>query len=154
MKRNRLEELMSAVAFAEAGEFEKAREILKRRKVLLAASERTLNDNIFKFALNICKRVDANLDILCLGKPGPELKKFASMFEKEAILCTIARRDGCMRKAILDYTERRSEILFVVVGSEPELDIECEARERALSDVWRRLRCPLVVVTKEMPSEA
>ena len=158
MIRDRIEEIMSAITFAEAGEPEKAMEFLKDRKtVLLAVSERFLDKNVLKYAMNISRRIEAGIDILYLAGPdakNPELEDFASSAEKDGIRCRIVHREGCMKKAILDYTEKRSGILFTVVGSTPELDIECRA-EGSLSDAWKRLKCPLVVVSKNaMPSTA
>jgi len=151
--QDRFQELMSAITFAEAGEHEKAREILKERKtVLLAVSEKMFDGNALKFVLQISKRIEACIDMLYLAKSGadnPELEEFKSKAEKEGIRCRVMKKDGCMKKAILDYTEKKSEILFVVVGSTPELEVECKAGEKSLSNAWRRLKCPLVVVSKD-----
>jgi len=144
---------MSAITFAEAGEHEKAREILNERKtLLLAVSERMFDGNALKYVMHLSKRIEAGIDILYLTKSdaeNPELEDFVSRAEKEGIRCRIEKRDGCMKKAILDYTEKKSEILFVVVGSTPELEVECRAGEKSIANAWRRLKCPLVVVSKD-----
>jgi K+-sensing histidine kinase KdpD len=153
------EDIMSATAFAEAGEHEKAREILKGRKtVLLAISDRMFDRNAFKYALNISERIDASLEILYITESGEEkvrLRDFLSEVEKEGFRFSLVMEKGCVKKAILNYTEKRRDVVFVIVGSTPELDIECKIDERTLSDAWKRLKCPLVVVSKgEMPSLA
>ncbi len=157
--RKELEDIFASVAFAEAGEHETAKEILKGKKtILLAVSDMVFDKSVLKYALNISKRIEAGMDILYLTKSeakNKDLKEFVSEIEKEGIRCSVVTRDGCMKKAILDYTEKRREILFVIVGSTPELDIECKTGEKALSDAWKKMKCPLVVVSKgEMPSVA
>lgn len=156
---DRFDDLMSAISFAEAGEHEKAKELLKGRDtVLLAISERMVDRHVMKYALNLSKRIEAGIDILYLTKSdaiNPLLEAFMSEARKKDIDCSLVRKEGCMKKAILDYTGKKREILFVIVGSTPELDIECKTGEKSLSEAWKRLKCPLVVVSKSgMPELA
>jgi hypothetical protein len=152
MNMDRFDDLMSAISFAEAGEHEKARELLKGRDtVLLAVSERVIDRNVLKYALNLSKRIEAGIDILYLTKSGeknPLLEAFMSEAREKGIDCSLVKKEGCIKKAILDYTEKKKEVLFVIVGSTPELDIECKTGEKSLSEAWKRLKCPLVVVSK------
>jgi len=159
MNRDRFDDLMSAISFAEAGEHEKAKELLKSRDtVLLAVSERMVDGHVMKYALTLSKRIEAGIDILYLTKSdatNPLLEAFMSEARKKDIDCSLVRKEGCMKKAILDYTGKKKEILFVIVGSTPEMDIECKTGEKSLSEAWKRLKCPLVVVSKSgMPELA
>lgn len=123
--------------------------------MLLAISDRMFDRNTLKYALNVSERTDANLEILYVTpfeKERSGLKSFLSEVEKEGFRFSLVMKTGCMKQAILDYTDKRNEILFVIVGSKLELDIECKTSEKSLSDAWKRLKCPLVVVSKgEMP---
>jgi hypothetical protein len=159
MNMDRFDDLMSAISFAEAGEHEKAKELLKGRDiVLLAVSERVVDPHALKYALSLSKRIEAGIDLLYLAKPdakNPMLETFMSDARRMNIACTLVRKEGCMKKAILDYTGKKKEILFVIVGSTQELDIECKAGEKSLSEAWKKLKCPLVVVSKSgMPELA
>ena len=156
--RKEWEKIFASVAFAEAGEFETAQEMVKgRKKVLLALSERLVNNDVLKYALSLSKRIEADIDILYLAGPRAEnsyLNEFVSTSEREGVSCTVQKRQGCMKKAILDYTEKRKEILFVIVGTESELAMECEIDETTFSKAWKKLRCPLVVVSKGITPSA
>jgi hypothetical protein len=151
---------MSAVTFAQAGEQEEARRLMKGKdKVLVAVSDVSFDTSVFSYALNICKRTSTCLDILYLTKAElhmDEINAFMSKASPDGISCSVVKKDGCMKQAILDYTTKKKEILFVVVGTTPELDIECKTGEKSLSEAWKKLKCPLVVVSKggEMPSVA
>jgi hypothetical protein len=155
----KFDDIMSAISFAEAGDFDRAREFMRgRNSILLAISDMFFEVDVLKYALNLSKRIKANIDILYLTRVEAhicELEEFMKTALKDEISCRLFKKEGCMKKAILDYTAKRREIIFVVVGSTPELDIECASGGKSLSDAWRQLQCPLVVVTKsDMPSMA
>ncbi len=159
MNMDRFDDLMSAISFAEAGEHEKAKELLKGRDtVLLAVSERVVDSHALKYAINLSSRIKSGIDVLYLTKSDsthPLLQTFLSEADRMGICCLLVRKEGCMKKAILEYTNRKKEILFVIVGSTPELDIECKTGEKSLSEAWKKLKCPLVVVSKSgMPELA
>lgn len=63
--KRKIEDLMSAVSFAEEGEFETARELMKEdRRVLLAVRKGQIDRKTFRYAVNTCKRIGASLDVL------------------------------------------------------------------------------------------
>jgi hypothetical protein len=159
MNSERFDELMSAATFAQAGEHEEARKILRGKdSVLLAVSDVFFDSTVFSYALNICKRTEAGLAILYLTRTEMhrnEIHEFMARASGEGITCRVIKKDGCMKQAILDYTTKNKAILFVVVGTTPELDIECKTGEKSLSEAWKKLKCPLVLVSKgDMPSVA
>ncbi len=148
----RIENALSAVSFAEEAEFETAREMMKEeRRVLLALREYRIDEKTLKYALNTCKRVKANLDILYVSASGavaPIVEHFLPLLEKEGIVYRLIQKSGCLKQAIIDYTTSKKEILFVVIESSDSLDVDCAGTERRLSESWKNLRCPLVVVSE------
>jgi pyruvate/2-oxoglutarate/acetoin dehydrogenase E1 component len=155
---HQFEDIMAASAFAEGGVFETAREMLRgRQKVLLVLTGKDSDRKSFKYAFNICKRIDTGLEILYIS--GSEIAGLLDQFEgelkKEGIAFEIIQVAGCIKEAIINHTEKKRNIQLVVIESSDILDIECEKDNRMLSKAWERLKCPLVVVSKnEVPSPA
>lgn len=148
----KIEDMMSAISFAEEGEFDTARRMLKEeRRVLLAVKDGQIERRSLKYALNTCKRIGAHLDILYVaedeagGAVDSLITGFCSDIEKEGIRCEVIRNTGCLKRLVIDHTKARKDILFVVIESVEAADMEC-GRDKRLSDSWDDLRCPLVVV--------
>jgi K+-sensing histidine kinase KdpD len=151
-----IEDSMAAVSFAEEGQYESAEKLFKReRRVLLALKEGHLDPKTLKYALNSAMRIGAKLDVLYVsapdaGSPDGEsaLREFESELRRAGVTFRVNRRTGCLKQEIIDYTNREHEILFVVVESPGSLDRDCN-RSSVLTELWKNLRCPLVVVTDE-----
>lgn len=150
MKRisKRFEDMMAASAFAEVGEFEIAKQILREnRRVLLALRKEHISEKTLLYALNACKRIGKGLDILFISHdefiPG-ELEDFINRLNSEGINYTLIRKEGCLKKEIIDYVKEKKTIDFVVIESSEDLDRDC--KEGSFNDAWYGLKCPLVVV--------
>jgi K+-sensing histidine kinase KdpD len=151
------DDIMSAITFSESGEHDSAKAFLKQKKtVLLAISDRMFDRNALRYALGISERIGAHLEILYVTASPKErvsVQEFLSEVEHVGFRFSLVMKTGCVKQAILEYTEKRREIQFVVIGSEPELYNECKSAGRPISEIWKRMKCPLVVVTKnQMPS--
>lgn len=148
--KKKVEDLMSAISFAEEGEFDTAREMIKEdRRVLLAIKENHLDKKTFRYAINTCKRVGADLDILYVSSAEmlpPVLEQCVEDLKKEGINFRVVRKNGCLKQQIIDYTNSKKEVLFAVTKSLENLDLDCIGKGKRLSEAWHRLRCPLVVV--------
>lgn len=141
---------MSAVSFAEEGEFEKAKEVLREdRRVLLALNKGVVDGKTLKYAANTCKRVDASLDILLVSQSGAMdsmLRQFLLDLQREGIRHRLVQKNGCLKEEIIKHTTANREILFVVIESSDNLDIDCTGKNKKLSESWQNLNRPLVVV--------
>ncbi|MEW6569938.1 MAG: hypothetical protein AB1390_02000 [Nitrospirota bacterium] len=144
----KFEDIMTASTFAEAGEFETAREILKEaRRVLLAMREGEVERKALTYALNTCKRIGADIDILYLSltnaDENPLLKEFFRELQREGITYRLIQKNGRLREEIKKYTDSERSIHFVVVESPA---VERWNREEGLSTILEKIKCPLVVV--------
>lgn len=146
----KIEDAMLAATFAEEGEFETAREMLREeRRVLLAVREGQLDNNTFRYAVNTCKRIRAHLDILYVSASTslhPLFEQSLTELNKEGIDFRLIKKNGCLKQQIIDYTNSEKEIIFAVTNSSDNLNVECKGKGRRLSEAWRQLKCPLVVV--------
>ncbi|HBH62341.1 MAG TPA: hypothetical protein DDX85_11520 [Nitrospiraceae bacterium] len=142
--------VMAAAAFAEAGEFETARQTLKeQRKILLALTGEKSDKNAFRYAVNVCKRIGAELEILHVSKIEKGLlKQFRADLQKEGIEHCFIQKNGSLQEEIQNHTDMKRDILFVVVEVSEGLNVNSEKSVKILSDAWNNLSCPLVVVSR------
>ena len=153
MMRN-IEDSLAAISFAEEGETATARSIMNEgRRVLLALKEGRIDARTLRYALNTAKRIEARLDILFVSATehgnimDPKLSVFESELKREGIGHRLIQRTGCLKQQIIDYTTSEKNILFAVIESPNSLDLDCNRADKTLSELWRKLQCPLVVVT-------
>ena len=144
----KFEDIMTAASFAEAGEFETARKVVKEgKRVLLALREGEVERKVLTYALNTCKRIGADMDVLYLSSgnsnENPMLKQFFSELEREGISYRLIRGSGRLREEIRNYTDSEISVRFVVVES---LAVDRWSREEELSEILKKMKCPLVVV--------
>jgi hypothetical protein len=149
-----VEDAMAAVTFAEEGQAEAAAALFKReRRVLLALKEGHTDTKTLRYALNASLRINAALDILYVAAPGSEstagplLEQFSRELKLAGVPYQVINRSGCMKQEIIDHTNSRHDVLFVVVESPKSLDADCAKKDGVLTGLWKNLRCPLVVVS-------
>jgi hypothetical protein len=144
------QDTMCAAAFAEAGEFETARQLVmgkSHKKVLLGTSAANLPMEIFRHAMNLCRRVGASLEILHAGPPpfvigtdcGPDLLENMGVDYRSI--------DDCdeLEKELVDSTRKRSAIIFIVLHALAPLRPE-KKRGPHLKRMARQIHCPVVVM--------
>jgi hypothetical protein len=149
-----VEDAMAAVTFAEEGQADAATSLFKReRRVLLALKEGHWDSKTLRYALNASLRINASLDILVVAAPGSgsqadtDLESYTSELKTAGVPYQVIERSGCMKQEIIDYTNGKHDVLFVVVESPKSLDADCTKKDGVLTELWKNLRCPLVVVS-------
>lgn len=145
-----LENAMMAASFAEEGDFTTAKEVMKEeRRVLLAIKKEQMDKRTFRYAMNTCKRIGAQLDILYISPVesiDPVLEQCLSEMKEEGISYRLTHKNGCLKQEIIDYTNSKKNVLFAVTESSENLDVDCKGKGKKISEAWQNLRCPLVVV--------
>jgi hypothetical protein len=151
-----IEDVMAAATFAEEGVPAAARSLLSEgRRVLLGLKEGRIDARTLKYALNTSKRINAQLDILYVSSVSgaadsaahdAELTRFQETLRAEAVPYRLISRTGCLKQQILEHTQKDREIAFAIIESPSSLDMDCNKRDKSLSELWQKLKCPLVVV--------
>ncbi len=146
--------LMRSAVFEQAREIEAAKNtISKQQKILLALSGVKSDIDSFKYAVNMCGRLGAGLDILYRqDKSSVSLEQFQYELEKQKISYRLIKRNGCLIKDIQTYTDSNKNILFVVLEVPGELNINSRKFNKVFPGPFRKLKCPLVTVSKHLPA--
>jgi K+-sensing histidine kinase KdpD len=156
--RKRIEEAMTAVAFAEEGEFETARQMLKNKKtankrVLLGTDAEEIDRQFIKYALQLCNRLGAGLEIVHLveekdpnsGPPNRELQQLKKSLEEKNIVYQ-AVAGGSLEEEVERYSKGRRDILCVVLESSTVQPQEKHgAAGKRENKFLKNLSCPVVL---------
>ena len=147
---NNFEDIMSAAAFAEGGDFETARKVLTARHKILLVLTGVANDmKAASYALNISERIDAGIEILSLNQEKDAdlfLEHYLRELKAKGIDYRVTKACGVIKDEIIRFTDHMSDIQFVVVDSQ-DLGIESEKGEGPVLHGWEGLECPLVLVS-------
>lgn len=160
----KFEEAMASAAFAEAGEFETAQQMIQagktaNKKILLGTEGGEVSPQLFRYALDLCRRLGGNLEILQVlpvGEDATNAKQaeidaagqipasFRQQLQKMGILYRIILARDAFEKEIVRYADKRRDILCVVLGA-PDSDAGRQAAtKRKQSLIFKRLSCPVV----------
>lgn len=161
----KLEQTMAAAAFAEAGEHESARQFLNdfknaRKKVLLGTDHLEPDLKIVNYALTLCRRMGAGLEIFhvvpstfCGKKDGGEVSlagdpAFASFNRKMADLGVVYQpvcSDRGLVREILDHVAAHRQVMCVVVSPAHAAETSQSKRDgRTIGEWFQELSCPVL----------
>jgi len=142
------EDTMSAATFAEAGEHEMAREILKGQHhspetVLLVVTGDRVNKRALDYATNLCKNTDCYLTVLQVtnsasNRTFDELKK--QLLNALDIPWNFVWTEGPISKAVSGFLKQQIQVVSVILES------RSKRQPTRRCSWWKNLYCPVVVV--------
>jgi hypothetical protein len=160
------EDHLIAATGVKEGEFDTALEMLDTRKlskaVLLISDGRPVESDAFIYAINLCRRVEAGLEVVALADEtkGDEVARVLAAYEpmktrcseRYGVTCTVSALSVSSIKELFDYVRKHKEIAAVIYGShDPQRN---RGRGfgllRTLEAIVERLSIPLVnVLTRQ-----
>lgn len=174
--KEKLTAALNAMTFAEAGEFDTARAMLHEQRrphaVLLVAEGDTAQSESFAYAVNLCKRINASMEIFAVpnhvervtleqgtletGSVPEEIEALARLVEAEGIPCRVYRPTENVNERLFKHIKQHKAIAAVIYdlhgtrnggGKRPRV-------QQAIERVVHRLSIPLVKVLKKQPAGA
>lgn len=145
------EKIMSAAAFAEAGEFDTAKSMLhEKKKVLLVLTGRETDMKAARYAVNTSKRIGAGIEILYLVKDSQEksfLEEYLKELKTKGIAYHVTQCEKSLKVEVRRFIAKEKDIEFVVIDSDEQVVRSAKGRKISLHE-WERLRCPVVLVSE------
>jgi hypothetical protein len=141
-------DIKNSGAFADEDQFEATRKI-RRKKVVLVLTGDEQDTKSVMYAMNVSKRVEAGLDILCVtlaDKCGELLEKHLKELTTNGTEYHVVKMNTSIHNEVIHYIEQSPDIEFVVIDSN-DLHDDAHAAERYGIKEWKGLRCPLVLVS-------
>jgi hypothetical protein len=158
----KIEESMTAATFAEAGEFETARQFLKtnknaRKRVLLGTDKPEIETRTISYALHLCQRLGGGLEIFHMLRlpedemsPGlsREKKPLASLnnaLQEKGVVYQPVNGPGCLADEVLRHAGTRRDILCVVFDVLETEGTSCRKAKENMIARLQALHCPVVM---------
>lgn len=147
----KIEDLLAAATFAQAGEFETARELAAgQKRILLALTGSAGDRKAFGHALGMADRTAAGLELLVTADDSATrelVEEATAELRCRQVSFRLVRRKGCVRELLLNRTRKGGNIICVVIESSAALDADCREQEKQLKGFTRALGCPLTLVS-------
>jgi hypothetical protein len=173
--RERLQQHMAAIAYAEAGEFQSAEEIIqpapKSHTVLLVIEGESPDPSAFSYAVNLCKRTNAELDILQvieisakgedyellsqkMSNSSRHLVDLVRQLEQTAVPFKVTMRLGEPGSKLFNYAKRHKDVAMVILDSPKARESSAKngAWARWVKELSRQLSIPLIAVLDKQVS--
>ncbi|OGR00051.1 MAG: hypothetical protein A2505_05340 [Deltaproteobacteria bacterium RIFOXYD12_FULL_55_16] len=158
----KLEEAMTAATFAEAGEFETARQFLTtsknaRKRVLLGTDKPEIATRTISYALHLCQRLGGGLEIFhMLRLPENETASWLNQEKEPLVALNTALQEkgviyqpvsglGCLADELLRHASARRDILCVVFDVLEPDGMSCRKAKENMIAKFQALHCPVVM---------
>ncbi|MBF0339911.1 MAG: hypothetical protein HQL95_02985 [Magnetococcales bacterium] len=146
-----LDRLLSATAFAEAGEFVTARTLARgMREILLVLQAGEPQPEVLVTTRSMMERLDAGVEILLAGpetEQNPTLTRFLEEVNRQGRTARLIHRPGIPWKTVLAYAGGISGIVCILVESLEKWGLQSHPERRRPPPWSQRLPCPLVVAS-------
>ncbi len=162
---------MAAAAYAEAGEYQSARDILepqtKTKTVLFVIEGSTPDPSAVSYALNYCSRSSAELDVLLVIEKSSDddysslgikmtegsrnIVGLVRKIEEQQIPFKITIRLGDVNEKLLNYARRHKDVVMVIYDS-PNIHkskVKNRAWTQMVENISRQLSIPFVTVVEK-----
>ena len=173
----RLQNHMAAIAYAEAGEYQSARELLesvpKSKTVLLVIEGDAQDPASVSHALNLCKRTGGDLEVLQVlplisgdsndDPPGQEIEGTSGQLVpvvrralSAGVTVRITMQKGEVNEKLFDYARRHKDVAMIILDS-PRLRTNLPKDKvwpRLAESVAQQLSIPLITVMPKEPARA
>jgi len=135
MKRmkKKITSMLNAITFAEAGEFDSALELLPKsgagKVVLFVTDSRRPESDAFDHAVNLCKRIGAELEIVSIADhfgsvesndiPSSTNERFSELFRlagERNVRCTISVLSGKSSADLSEYFHNHRKVAAIIYG--------------------------------------
>lgn len=158
----KLEEAMTAATFAEAGEFETARQFLTtsknvRKRVLLGTDKPEIATRTISYALHLCQRLGGGLEIFHmlhlpenetafgLGLEKEPLAALNNALQEKGVVYQPFNGLGCLADEVLRHAGTRRDILCVVFDVLEPDGTGCRKAKENMIAKFQALHCPVVM---------
>lgn len=161
-----LEQSMTAATFAEAGEFEMARQFIKphknaHKRVLLGTDRADINPKTLDYAMRLCQSIGGSLEIFHLlhlseesmaGEPGQKnrlVKAIKGLLGEKGIVYQLVMGEECLAEEVLKYTSNRRDLLCVIFDAIGAGNSSCQQAKETMLAKFHALHCPVVVYAEQ-----
>lgn len=156
----KFEQAMASAAFAEEGEFDTARQLMAagknaHKKVLLGTAEPEVDMNMVRYALSLCQRVGARLEILHVLAPGAvadnatkaagqSQQPFQNTMQKKGVVYQLVFDGSPLLEELVRHVENRRDILCVILGDAKVENQQVSSVRQKIMAEFQKIKCPVV----------